>query len=393
MHAEGGASVIPEGKKPDDDEDERETFDHPAEYWLACIGFAVGFGNIWRFPFMCYKMGGACFLIPYCISLFLIAMPMYMVETLFGQLIRMKLPNRYGSIAPLFWGVAMTQAFVTFLMNIYYILLMAWSFSYFFDSFKSPLPWTVKTDDQKKAEAAAIKAAKASGDAKKIAAANKGSLWNPDYFHKTTLNKSANIQETGPLQGWLVFCLFLSYFVVYFSAWKGVKSTGKMVWVTCTAPYVILTILLIRGLTLEGMEIGLAFLFRPEWSKIATINVWQAAAVQILFSSGVSFGPLMYYGSARKANEKILKASFWIPMANSLTSIYAALTVFTFLGHISFKLNMSIDEISGQGMDLAFVAYPGLLNQLGWANFFSVIFFLMLVTLGVDSVFGNFDFY
>lgn len=72
-------------------EDDRETFDHPAEYWLACIGFAVGFGNIWRFPFMCYKMGGAAFLIPYCCSLFLIAMPMYMIETLFGQLIRSNL--------------------------------------------------------------------------------------------------------------------------------------------------------------------------------------------------------------------------------------------------------------------------------------------------------------
>jgi len=101
----------------------------------------------------------------------------------------------------------------------------------------------------------------------------------------------------------------------------------------------------------------------------------------------------MYYGTARKPTEKILKASFWIPMANSLTSIYAALTVFTFLGHISFKLNLSIDEISGQGMDLAFVAYPGLLDQLAWSNFFSIIFFLMLVTLGVDSVFGNFDYY
>jgi len=48
--------------------------------------------------------------------------------------------------------------------------------------------------------------------------------------------------------------LFLSYICVYFSAWKGIKSTGKMVWVTCTAPYVILTILLIKGLTLDGME-------------------------------------------------------------------------------------------------------------------------------------------
>lgn len=207
------------------------------------------------------------------------------------------------------------------------------------------------------------------------------------------MNKSADIHQTGGLQGWLVFCLFLSYFIVYFSAWKGVKSTGKMVWVTCTAPYVILTILLIKGLTLEGMEIGLAFLFKPDWSKIATLNVWQAAAVQILFSSGVSFGPLMYYGTARKPDEKILTASFWIPIANSATSLYAALTVFTFLGHVSFKLGKPIDQITDGGMDLAFVAYPGLLAELGWANFFSILFFIMLVTLGVDSVFGNFDFY
>lgn len=166
-----------------------------------------------------------------------------------------------------------------------------------------------------------------------------------------------------------------------------------MVWVTCTAPYVILTILLIKGLTLEGMGTGLEFLFKPDWKKIAQPDVWQAAAVQILFSSGVSFGPLMYYGSARKPQEKILVASFWIPVANSATSLYASLTVFTFLGHVSYKLGKPIDQISDQGMDLAFVAYPGLLAEMGGANFWALIFFLMLVTLGVDSVFGNFDFY
>jgi SNF family Na+-dependent transporter len=136
---EGGsvAAVAPEGKGNNMDivDEPMETFDHPAEYWLACIGFAVGFGNIWRFPFMCYRMGGACFLIPYGISLFLIAMPMYLVETLFGQLIAMKIPNRYASILPAFWGISLTQAFVCFFTNIYYICLMAWSFSYFFASF------------------------------------------------------------------------------------------------------------------------------------------------------------------------------------------------------------------------------------------------------------------
>lgn len=194
------------------------------------------------------------------------------------------------------------------------------------------------------------------------------------------------------MNGFLVLCLFLSYVCVYFSAWKGVKSTGKMVWVTCTAPYVILTVLLIKGLTLEGSGKGLEKLFVPDWKSLGNGGIWRDAAVQILFSSGVSFGPLMYYGSARKANDRILKASFFIPLANSLTSIYAALTVFTFLGHVSFITGKDISEISVEGMDLAFVAYPGLLGQLAGSNFWAIIFFLMLVTLGVDSVFGFVDY-
>ena len=100
----------------------------------------------------------------------------------------------------------------------------------------------------------------------------------------------------------------------------------------------------------------------------------------------------MYYGTARKANERILKPSFFIPLANSATSLYAAITVFLFLGHVSHVTCLDVGQISEQGMDLAFVAYPGLLGQLAGSNFWAVIFFLMLVTLGVDSVFGMVDY-
>lgn len=148
------------------------------------------------------------------------------------------------------------------------------------------------------------------------------------------------------MNGFLVFCLFLSYLCTYFSAWKGIKSTGKMVWVTCTAPYIILTVLLVKGLTLEGSGKGLEALFIPKWELLSEGKIWKDAAVQILFSSGVSFGPLMYYGSARKQDEKILKASFFIPLANSLTSVYAAITVFLFLGHVSHITGVPIDKIS-----------------------------------------------
>ena len=111
-----------------------------------------------------------------------------------------------------------------------------------------------------------------------------------------------------------------------------------------------------------------------------------------MYSSGVAFGPLMYYSTARKPGEKILTVSYMIPIINSLTSIYAALTVYSFLGHVAHILDVPVSEVSSSGLDLAFVAYPGMLNLLAGSNFWSVLFFFMLLTLGVDSVFAYFDF-
>ena len=214
---------------------------------------------------------------------------------------------------------------------------MAWSFSYFFDSFRDPFPWVLTDEQWAKKKIENIQKLKnlSKEEAAKFSALKQSNLWNPDFFYKDTLERTGSIAETGSLNGRLVFCLFLSYVILYFSSWKGVKSTGKMVWVTCTLPYFILTILFIKGLTLEGAGKGLKFLFIPDWSKLGEAEIWKSAGIQILFSSGVAFGPLIYYGGARHRNEKILKASFWIPMANSATSFYAALTVFTFVGHVA----------------------------------------------------------
>ena len=61
-----------------------EKFQNQYEYWFAALGYSVGYGNIWRFPYICYKNGGAVFLIPYTVSLVLLAMPIYLSDTTFG---------------------------------------------------------------------------------------------------------------------------------------------------------------------------------------------------------------------------------------------------------------------------------------------------------------------
>lgn len=182
--------------------------------------------------------------------------------------------------------------------------------------------------------------------------------------------------------GHLVVSMFFAYVCVYFCAWKGLKSTGKMVWVTCLLPYVIITVLLIKALTLNGCGSGLKYLFIPDWSKVGDGGIWKNAAIQILFSSGVAYGPFLYYGSARKKSDTIVKASFWIPLANSLTSIYAALCIFAFLGHVQYSRNelkdvekdaegyfkedakgyAKIEDVATSGPHLLFVAFPALLN-------------------------------
>ena len=320
---------------------------------------------------MLYKSGGAAFLVPYFIALFFVAVPMYLVETAYGQLLDMKLHHRYGAIHPGWWTVIPLQVSVNFFTSTYYITLMAWSISFFFESFKYDLPWLVD------------------GSENAVIAQN---IWNREYFYKEVLHDSGSIAKPGALVGWLVLCMFISYLLTYFSSWKGLKSIGRVVWVTCLLPYVILTIFLVKGFTLEGCGKGLSFLFVPDWSQLADVNVWKSAATQILFSSSVSYGPLMYYGSGRGRKEKIVPPSYIVPLINSATSIYAALSIFSFLGHVSTVQNIPIRMLSKSGPDLLFVAFPAFLGLIPGTKFFSIVFFAMCVCLGIDSTFGFLDF-
>lgn len=312
-------------------------------------------------------------------SFFLIAVPMFLLETGYGQLIEMPLQYRWGAIFPRVWGLKIVQVFICYFLTSYYVLLMAWSFSMFFDSFRNPLPWvadaTSKLDFSKincskgctPEESAAyenLKAAIGKGetqfsekDLDDLASGGNTALvtfvkaqlgqavWNEDYFYKETLRKSKNIQEQGGLVGHLVLQMFISYALIYACCFKGLQSSGKMAYITCLSPYVILGILLIKGFTLQGSGDGIKYLFIPNEEKFARVGqatTWKTAATQILFSSGVAYGPFMYYGTARGRNDSLIGASLWIPAANSLTSIYAAFTIFSFLGHVSYVTGKEI---------------------------------------------------
>nr|CAD7579259.1 unnamed protein product [Timema californicum] len=127
-----------------------------------------------------------------------------------------------------------------------------------------------------------------------------------EYFHRAVLEMqwSNGLHEMGYPKWQLVLCLLLVYSMLYLSLFKGVKSSGKVVWVTATLPYVVLTILLVRGLMLPGALTGISYYLKPELSRLSDtqcvnmlLKVWVDAAVQIFYSVGAGFGVHLSYAS------------------------------------------------------------------------------------------------
>ena len=248
---------------------------------------------------------------------------------------------------------------------------MAWSMAFFFNSFRNPLPWTNEEYEE-------------TGDS--------STFFVDTYFKDDLLRSSEDLDKWGKPVPIIVISIIVSWTLVYLACFRGVKSSGKMVYVTAPLPYVLLLILFIRALTLGGAAKGLEFLFVPDWSKLGETKVWRDAVNQVIWSTALGYGPLLFYSSCRPIDSKLTRSGTAIPLINAATSLFASCVLFSYLGHIADKLDVTIEEIPINGMEMAFVAYPLLLTTLPWSNLWAVIFFGMLCTVGVDSVFGQVDY-
>mmetsp|Transcript_3520 Transcript_3520/g.5291 ORF Transcript_3520/g.5291 Transcript_3520/m.5291 type:complete len:146 (-) Transcript_3520:614-1051(-) len=130
---------------------------------------------------------------------------------------------------------------------------------------------------------------------------------------------------------------------------------------------------------------------QPKWDKLVSGEIWRQAVIQVLFSLGLPFGPLMHYASARKNTSKVILSSFLLTLVNSLTSILACTTLVCYSGYIASKLDITVIAVMKVKL-VTFTAYPGLLSTLTMANLWSIFFFGMMVLVGVDTIFGMLDF-
>ncbi|TKS81317.1 Sodium- and chloride-dependent GABA transporter 2 [Collichthys lucidus] len=176
-------------------------------------------------------------------------------------------------------------------------------------------------------------------------------------------------------------------------------TTGtQVVYFTATFPYVMLLILLIRGLSLPGALQGVLFYLLPDPSQLANPHVWMEAGAQIFFSYSVGVGSLTVLGSYNPYNNNCYKDCLWLCLLNSSTSVVAGFAVFSVLGFMAHEQGIPIAEVAESGPGLAFIAYPQAVAMMPLPQLWSICFFIMLILLGLDTqggmyVFQMFDYY
>ncbi|XP_056291951.1 sodium- and chloride-dependent betaine transporter-like isoform X2 [Pseudoliparis swirei] len=205
------------------------------------------------------------------------------------------------------------------------------------------------------------------------------------------LSMSGGIEEVGSVKWELLLCLLACWVACYFCIWKGVRFTGKVVYFTAVFPYVMLAILLVRGLTLPGAWQGVVYYLYPDPSRLADFQVWMEAAAQVLFSYGVSSGALITLGSYNKIHNNCYKDSLWLCVLNSATSFISGFVVFSTLGFMAEKQGISIDKVADSGPGLAFVVFPQAVALMPLPQLWAACFFLMLILLGLDTLFAGLE--
>ena len=203
---------------------------------------------------------------------------------------------------------------------------------------------------------------------------------------------SPGIEDIGSVRWQNALCHFICWLTVYLVTVKGTKIAGRVVYVTATAPYFLLTALFIYTMTMEGSVDGVKYFLIPKWEKLLDHNVWLEAAIQNIYQGAAAWGGLITLSSFNRFDRKVYRDAWLLPATSLFTSFFSGITIFSTLGVTALKLGVSIEELSqSSGPGLAFIVYPEAIAQMPLSPLWACVFFLTLITVGIDTLLALFE--
>lgn len=329
----------------------RENWSSRTGFILAAVGSAVGLGNIWRFPYVAYENGGGAFLVPYLIALVTAGLPLLFLDYLIGQKYRGAPPTAYKRMIKSAETIGWWQVLVCSVIAIYYASVLSWAGNFMVFSF--------------------------------------GQQWGSDpeaFFFNNYLQNSADLQLafvpelfTGLVLVWVVALV-----IMYGGIKKGVEFANK---IFIPLLLVMFSVLVFQSLRLPGAVDGLNAFFTPNWAAMSDPKVWLAAYGHIFFSLSIGFGIMVTFASYLKPNANLTASGLVVGLANSSFEILAGIGVFAALGFMAQATGVPISEVVGNGIGLAFIAFPKLISSLGASgDIVGFLFFGSLVIAGISSM-------
>ena len=317
----------------------RETFGSRMGMLLAMAGSAIGLGNIWRFPYMMGKNGGAAFILIYVIMLIVLCLPVMVSEYLIGRRGGSNPFSSFDRLAPgTKWRwIGLLAVLASACILSFYCVVGGWSVKYLLDSCTLSF----------------------SGNYSDDFSAFISNPWKPLLYT-------------------MVF-LGLTGLIIVFGVRKGIERMSK---VMITVLFVIIVLVVIRSLTLPGAVEGLRYMFVPDFSKVTSDTII-AAMGQAFFSLSIGCGCILTYASYVRKDENILASSAWVSFFDTMFAIIAGLAIIPAVYAIAYMNGVEPDVSAGPG--LVFITLPGVFGQMPLGSVAAILFFMALLLAAITS--------
>lgn len=326
----------------------REKFGSRLGFILVSAGCAIGLGNVWKFPYMAGKFGGAAFILIYLIFLAILGLPIIVCEFSVGRASQKSIATSYNALEPEGTRWHFTRWFAiagNYILVMFYSMVGGWMLYYCFRM--------------------------ARGDFSGISSG------------QITTNYDQMLASPGTLMLWTVIVILLAFGICSIGLQKGVEKIMK---VTMICLLCIMVILAIRSITLSGSSEGLRFYLVPDFHKMVENgigNVIFGAMSQAFFTLSIGMGGMAIFGSYLDKSRSLTGESLSIVILDTFVALMAGLIV------IPACFAFNVEPSAGPG--LVFITLPNIFTQMTGGRIWGSLFFLFLFCAALSTIVGVFE--
>ena len=328
--------------------EKREKFSSRLGFILISAGCAIGLGNVWRFPYITGKYGGAAFVLIYLVFLVILGMPIMAMEFAVGRASRKSAARSFHVLEPkgTKWHIEGYIAMAgNYLLMMFYTTVGGWMISYIFKI--------------------------ASGSFHGLKPDEVGDVFN------------GMLASPGSMTFWMIVAVLLAFGICSMGLQNGVERITK---VMMSFLLVILVVLCIRSVTLPGAGAGLRFYLIPDFSRIVENGIGEvifAAMGQAFFTLSLGIGAMAIFGSYISRDRTLMGESVNICILDTVVALMAGLVIFP----ACFAFGVD----PGEGPGLVFVTLPNIFNQMAGGRLWGTLFFVFMSFAALSTIIAVFE--